>query len=413
MVSSPNQATRILRNTSVAITAEGDGLGVVERAAVVIECGNVAWVGAERELPSSFADADVHDLGGRLLSPGLVDCHAHPIFAGRRADEFARRARGDHYLDIAREGGGIMATVRATREASAKALVDLACTRMNYALRSGTTTMEAKSGYDLTCDGELRLLKIASQVGQQHAMTMRPTLLGAHALPPEFADDREGFVQVVVEEMIPRAAHEQLAEAVDIYCDEGAFTLLETRTILEAAKRHKLATKAHVGQFADLGAPQLLAELGSLSGDHLEVVSDEGLAAMGKAGVLATMLPGACVQLRMAPPPVAAMRKAGVAMAIGSDLNPGTSHSESLPLAMWLATTHYGMSVEEAWLGVTRNAARALGDASIGRIAAGSPADLVVWNAEVPAEIPYHFGVNLAARVYKNGRTVWDASAND
>ncbi len=401
----------ILRNSSMALTATGEGLGVVTNAAIVIESGRIVWIGAESDLPSAASQAtEVHDLGGRFVSPGLVDCHAHPIFAGRRADEFARRARGDHYLDIAREGGGIMATVRATRDASTEELVELSCRRMQHALQAGTTSMEAKSGYDLTVDGELRLLQVVAEVGKRQPITLHPTLLGAHALPPEFADDRAGFIASVTEEMIPRAAALKVAEAVDVYCDEGAFTLEETRTILETAKRHGLRTKAHIGQFVDLGAAQMLAELGSLSGDHLEAVSREGLAAMGKARVVATMLPGACVQLRMSPPPVEEIRRAGVAMAIGSDLNPGTSHSESLPLAMWLATTHYGMTVEEAWLGVTRHAAQALGAPSSGQIAVGGPADLVVWNAELPSEIPYHFGVNLAARVYKDGRTVVGAA---
>lgn len=411
MPAQTDDTTTILRNTSMALTAVGEGLGLIKGAAIVIKGRSIAWVGAEKDMPSSLADdAAIRDLEGRLVSPGLVDCHAHPVFAGRRADEFARRARGDHYLDIAREGGGIMATVRATREASQDELIELSCARMRFALKSGTTTMEAKSGYDLTSDGELRLLEVAAAVSAKQAVALRPTLLGAHALPPEFVGNRPGFIETVIEEMIPRAASTRAAEAVDVYCDEGAFTLEETRLILEAAKRNGLKTKAHIGQFADLGAAQLLAELGSLSGDHLEVVSNEGLRAMAQAGVVATLLPGACVQLRMTPPPVEAMRNAGVAMAIGSDLNPGTSHSESLPLAMWLATTHYGMSVEEAWLGVTRNAARALGDASLGSIAEGGPADLVVWDAELPAEVPYHFGVNLVDSVYKSGDIVWASS---
>lgn len=396
----------ILRNISVALTADGDGLGLVPNAAIVIEGEAIAWIGPASDLPTMAAASNSVDLGGRLVSPGLVDCHAHPIFAGRRADEFARRARGDHYLDIAREGGGIMATVRATREAGREKLASLASARLGYALEAGTTTMEAKSGYDLRSEGELRLLSVAAEVSAQQPVTLRPTLLGAHALPPEYADDRDGFVAMVIDEMIPMVASLGAAEAVDVYCDEGAFTLSETRAILEAARHHKLATKAHIGQFADLGAAQLLAELGSLSGDHLEEVSADGMRAMASASVVATLLPGACVQLKMTPPPVEGLRAAGVCMALGSDLNPGTSNSQSLPLAMWLATTHLGLSVEEAWLGVTRNAARALGDTSLGRLAQNLPADIVVWNAEVPAEVPYHFGINLVNAVYKNGALV-------
>lgn len=402
---SETRAATILRNASMAMTCDGEGLGLIPKAAIVIANDRIAWVGPESEMPSALPDTGrFHDLRGRLVTPGLVDCHAHPIFAGRRAGEFERRARGDHYLDIAREGGGIRATVEATRAATQAELVTLCRERMDRALAWGTTTMEAKSGYDLSVEGELRMLRVAAEVSATQSVDLRPTLLGAHALPPEYDDNREGFVSAVIEEMIPRTASEQLATAVDVYCDEGAFTLAETRRILEAAKSHGLATKAHIGQFADLGAAELLAELGSLSGDHMEQVSDRGIEAMAKAGVVATMLPGACVQLKMEPPPVGKLRDAGVALAIGSDLNPGTSHSESLPVPMWLATTHFGMSVEEAWLGVTRHAARAIGDTTLGRISVGAPADLVVWDAEIPAEIPYHFGVNLVNTVYKRGR---------
>ncbi len=388
----------------MALTCEGPGLGLVQQAAIAIEDGKIAWIGSDSDLPAKLlGDAEVHDLSGRLVTPGLVDCHAHPMFAGERAGEFERRARGDHYLDIAKEGGGINATVGPTRAASTEEHVRLCMGRMKHALQWGTTTMEAKSGYALTTEGELRLLRVAAEVSATQPIDLRPTLLGAHAIPKEFADDRAGYIACVIDEMIPQAAAQSLAEAVDVYCDEGAFTLLETRTILGAAKSHGLAVKAHIGQFADLGAAQLLAELGGLSGDHLEQVSPEGMAAMARAGVVATMLPGACVQLRMTPPPVEALREAGVAMAIGSDLNPGTSHSECLPLPMWLATTHFGMTVEEAWLGVTKHAARALGDSRIGRLTQGGPADLVIWDAELPAEVPYHFGVNLVHAVYKAG----------
>ncbi len=338
----------VLKNCSQVLTAVGEGLGVIDSPVIVVKSGRIAWIGPASEAPREATEGTQVDLGGRFVSPGLVDCHAHPIFAGRRSEEFARRARGDHYLDIAREGGGIMATVRATREASREELIQLAERRLAHALRSGTTTMEAKSGYDLSQAGEVRLLEVACEVSKRQPVALRPTLLGAHALPPEFADDRPAFIEMVAGALTNNVAAAGVAEAVDVYCDEGAFTLEETRTILTAARAAGLKTKAHIGQFADLGAAELLAELGSLSGDHLEEVSESGIAAMAGAGVVATMLPGACVQLRMTPPPVGALRKAGVKMALGSDLNPGTSNSASLPLAMWLATTHLGMTVEEA-----------------------------------------------------------------
>lgn len=381
-------------------------LGLIKNAAVLIDGGKITWVGPESEVSQAGLDlsnATRHDLEGRLLSPGLIDCHAHPLFAGRRAGEFERRARGDHYLDIAKEGGGIKATVGPTRSASTDELVELCVQRCQRALAWGTTTMEAKSGYDLSVAGELRLLEVAQIANQKQPVDLVPTLLGAHVIPAEFQTDRAGYVQCVIDEMIPVAASKGLAHAVDVYCDEGAFSLAETRQILVAAKQAGLAVKAHVGQFADLGGPQLLAELGGLSGDHLEEISAEGMAAMAQAGVIATMLPGACVQLRMQPPPVAALRSAGVKLALASDLNPGTAHSETLAVPMWLATTHFSMTVEEAWLGVTRHAALAIGQSDIGGIFPGARADLVVWDAELPAEIPYHYGINLVHSVYKDG----------
>ncbi len=391
------------------MTCAASGLGIINRGTVAVAEGRIAWVGSDADFASctiDLSDATSVDMQGRLLTPGLIDCHAHPLFAGNRANEFARRARGDHYLDIAKEGGGILATLLPTREASFEDHVALCLARLEHSLAWGTTTMEAKSGYDLSVEGELRLLRIAGKVNSLQPIDLVPTLLGAHLLPPEFADDRAGFVRSVTTEMIPRCAAEGLAGAVDVYCDKGAFTLAETRTILEAAKASGLAVKAHIGQFEDLGGAQLLAELGGLSGDHLEEVSAEGIAAMAKANVVATMLPGACVQLKMTPPKVKELRSAGVTMALASDLNPGTSNSENLALAMWLATTHFEMTVDEAWLGVTRHAAQALGRTDIGTIAPGQQADLVIWDAETEAEIPYHFGINLVHQVLKAGVAV-------
>lgn len=386
-----------------------DALGLVPGGALVCARGRVLWAG-----PSADLDRLGHDLTGaerihargRLVTPGLVDCHAHPIFAGNRANEFDRRSRGQGYQEIARAGGGIQATIGPTRAASFDQHVALTCARMARALAAGTTTCEAKSGYDLTADGELRLLEIARAVDAAQPVDLVPTLLGAHILPPEHAGDRAAYVALVADDMVPRAARDGLAAAVDVYCDQGAFTLDETRTILTAARRVGLHLRAHVGQFADLGGAELLAELGGLSADHLEQVSERGMAAMAAAGVVAVMLPGACVQLRMTPPPVAALRAAGVPMAVATDLNPGTSLCETLPVQMWLATTHYGMTVAEAWLGVTRLGARVLGRPDIGVLTPGSRADIVIWDAETPADIPYHYGANLVHRVIKDGRTV-------
>lgn len=407
-----DRADLVVEDAGLLLTARGsagDPLGLVPHGAIVASGGRVRWVGPSSELGSAgyeLSGAERVRASGRLVTPGLVDCHAHPLFAGNRAEEFGRRADGQDYQAIARAGGGIRATLEPTRAASFETHVFLAYARLARALAAGTTTCEAKSGYDLTVEGELRLLAVALAVDALQPVDLVPTLLGAHALPPEYASDRDGYVRAVAERMVPRAAEEGLAGAVDVYCDEGAFTLEETRIILEAARRAGLDVRAHAGQFADLGAAELVAELGGRSADHLEQVSAGGIAALAARGVVGVMLPGACVQLRMTPPPVEALRRAGVPLAVATDLNPGTSMCESLPLQMWLATTHYGMTVAETWLGVTRVAAQAMGRTDIGVLAPGARADLVIWDAETPAEIPYSYGANRVHRVIKDGRTV-------
>jgi imidazolonepropionase len=364
------------------------GLGMIEHAAIAFDADTITWVGADSDAPGGTTI----DAEGRLVTPGLVDCHTHAIFAGDRANEFAMRAAGKGYLEIAAAGGGINATLGPTRAAADGELQRLLTSRLDAMRAAGTTTVEVKSGYDLTTDGELRLLRIA----RRHTNVV-PTLL-AHLVPPERKADRDVFVREICEQWIPRAAAEQLATSVDVWCDEGAFTLDETRAILSAAKTAGLGVRGHVGQLKDVGAAELFAEHGALSVDHLEQVSDPAIAMLAKAGTVAVMLPGACVQLRLPVPPVSKLHAAGIAMAIATDLNPGTSYTESLPLQMWLATTHFGMTVEEAWLGVTRHAARAL-RVSAGVLAAGAPADVVIWDCFDPAEVPYRYGTNLVYRV--------------
>ncbi len=400
----------VIEDIGLAITCMGeadDVLGYVTDAAIICSGGRIRWIGPDSQVNSAGFDltgARRIDAGGRMVSPGLIDCHSHPMFAGNRGGEFARRAAGHSYQEIAAAGGGITATLHPTRMASVEDHIALTAARMDRAFAAGTTTTEAKSGYDLTCDGELRLLSIAKAVDAVHPVDLVPTLLGAHLIPPEYKADRAQYVDLVANQMVPAAAERRLADAVDVYCDDGAFTLAETRTILEAAQRADLKLRAHVGQFADLGAAELVAELGGLSADHMENVSDAGIAAMASNDVVAVMLPGACVQLRMTPPPVDRLRAAGVRMAVASDLNPGTSFCETLPIQMWLASTHYGMTVEEAWLGVTRYAAQAMGRHDIGVLMVGAAADLVVWDAEHPGDVPYRYGANLAHRVIKRGR---------
>ena len=385
---------RVIRNARV-MTCDPvrPGLGMIDRGAVATDGAAIAWVGNDADAPHGD---DTIDAGGRLVTPGLVDCHTHAIFAGDRANEFAMRAAGKGYLEIQAAGGGIMATLGSTRAASDDDLRALLDARLAAMRAGGTTTAEVKSGYDLTTAGELRLLRIARAAGGV------PTLL-AHLVPPERRGDRDVFVREICEQWIPGAR--ELATSVDVWCETGAFTLDETHAILIAAKHAGLAVRGHVGQMSDLGAAELFAAFGALSADHVEHVSDAGIAALARAGTVAVMLPGACVQLRLPVPPIDKLRAAGVAMAVATDLNPGSSYCETLPIQMWLATTHFGMTVEEAWLGVTRHAAKALA-VDAGVLAPGRAADLVMWDARDPAEVPYRYGTSLVSRVFASGLDV-------
>jgi imidazolonepropionase len=378
------------------------GLGLVDGGAIAIRDGRVAWVGADGERPRAAREVDA---GGRLVTPGLVDCHTHAIFAGDRANEFAMRAAGRTYLEIAAAGGGIAATLGPTRAASDAELIALMTARLDRALAGGTTTIEIKSGYDLTVAGELRVLRCIAATQQTRGQHLVPTLL-AHLVPPERADTRDAFVAEICNELVPQTAAQQLARSVDVYCDQGAFTLDETKAILGAARRAGLAVRGHVGQFADLGAAEAIAALGALSADHVEQIGDAGIAALAAAGTVAVMLPGACVQLRLPVPPVGKLRSAGVPMAIATDMNPGSSNCETLAVQMWLATTHYGMTVDETWLGVTRHAAKALALDGAGTLVVGAPGDVVVWSCEQPADVPYRYGANLIDAVYVAGETI-------
>jgi imidazolonepropionase len=371
------------------------GLGMIDHGAIAIDAlGLVVWVGDDGDRPRA---ANELDADGRLVTPGLVDCHTHAIFAGDRANEFAMRA----------------ASLGPTRDTPDAVLTRYLIERTGRAMTGGTTTIEVKSGYHLTADGELRLLELIKFCNPGRARGGKlpflvPTLL-AHLVPPERRVDRDAFVREICEQWIPRASKPppvpslpRLATSVDVWCESTAFTLAETRAIFTAARAHGLPVRGHIGQLSDLGAAELLAEFGALSADHLEYVSDAGIAALARAGTVAVMLPGACVQLRLPVPPVDKLRAAGVPMAVATDLNPGSSYCETLPIQMWLATTHFGMTVDEAWLGVTRHAARALA-VDAGVLAAGRPADLVLWRASDPAEIPYRYGTSLVDRVFTRG----------
>lgn len=388
------------------VTCDGppsDPLGVLERGAVAIRAGRVAWIGPREDAPKA---PRVIEARGRALLPGLVDPHTHLVFAGSRVDELARRMSGVDYRTIAAEGGGIKATVRASRAASDDALFAATAARARALRAHGVTRVEIKSGYGLDTAHELRHLAVARRIEEEGILRVTATLLGAHAVPPEHADDRAGYLAKVANEMVPQAAARGLADGCDVYLDEGAFTRDEAELVLRAAKAAGLAVRAHVGQFADLGGAELAAELGALSADHLEAVSDAGLAAMARAGVTAVLLPGAWRTLRQVAPDAARLRRFGVRVAIGTDCNPGTSPTVDLPLMAALAVRDAGVTPAEALLGITREAARALGVADGGRIAVGAPADLALYDEEDPRALVYALGGVRARAVILGGEVL-------
>jgi imidazolonepropionase len=397
------QVDRLWRNARLA-TMAGEGLGIVEGGAVAARDGRIAFAGPEVELPSDLHAGETVDCEGRWITPGLIDCHTHLVFAGDRSDEFERRLAGETYADIARGGGGIAATVRATREASADALVGAALPRVDAMLAEGVTTIEVKSGYGLETGAELRQLGAARRLGRERPVSIALTYLGAHAVPP--GGDRATYLRSIIDEALPRIAAEGLADAVDAFHETIAFTADETAAVFEAARRHGLPIKLHADQLNDNGGAALAARFSALSADHLEYTSEEGAAAMGRAGTVAVILPGAFYVLKETrKPPIETFRRHGVAMAVATDLNPGTSPILSLRLCAHMACTFFGLTVPEALLGVTRNAARALGrETEIGTLEAGKSCDLAIWNVEHLAELVAWIGpAPLHARVWRGG----------
>jgi imidazolonepropionase len=380
----------------------GDGpLGIVEDAAVAVAGERILFAGARRRLPAPYREAETIGAGGALVTPGLIDCHTHLVFAGDRSDEFFARLAGRSYEEIARSGGGIRRTVEATAGASDEKLRALARSRLDRFLAAGVTTVEAKSGYALSPEGELRLLRIAGSLG--HAVSVVPTFLGAHVVPPGFAADRGAYVRVVTEEMLPRVVAERLSGICDVFCDEAAFSVDEAALILGRAKGLGLEVKLHADQLTGNGGAELAARLGALSADHLERVSDEGVAALSRSGTVAVLLPGAVFFLgKRSYPPARKLLDAGVPVAVSTDFNPGTSPTENLPLMMTLAAVELRMTAEEIWTGVTTSAARALALKDRGRLAPGLRADLVVWEAARPEEVPGRFG-GVAVRCAVSG----------
>ena len=380
--------------------------GLIEDGALACADGRIAWIGPMRELPPDASAAHVEDLGGALLTPGLVDCHTHLVFGGNRAHEFDLRLNGASYEEIARAGGGIVSSVRATRAADEEALFAQSLPRARALLNDGVTTLEIKSGYGLELDAERRMLRVARRIGAELGITVRTSFLGLHALPPEYRERRDDYVALVCDGMLPALAAEGLVDAVDAFCETIAFTPAETHRLFERARQLGLPVKLHAEQLSDQGGAALVASFDGLSADHLEHLGDAGVAAMAKAGTVAVLLPGAFYALRETQlPPLAALREHGVPVAIATDCNPGTSPLLSLRLAANMACTLFRLTPEEALRGVTANAACALSLADRGSLAVGQRADLVAWHARQPAELCYWMGGNLVRRVYLAGRS--------
>ncbi|WP_274629941.1 imidazolonepropionase [Arvimicrobium flavum] len=405
---SDRKLRRVWRNARLATLAEGQaGLGEVERGAVAIEGERILFAGPQAEMPAVFADgSDVTDCQGRLITPGLIDCHTHLVWAGNRANEFEMRLAGASYEQVARAGGGIVSSVKALRAASEDDLVRQSLPRLDALIAEGVTTVEIKSGYGLDLENEAKSLGAARRLQDARRVTVRTTFLGAHALPPEADGDKEAFINKVVDEILPAIAQLDLADAVDGFCEGIAFSPEQMARVFEAAKAFGLPVKLHADQLSNLHGAALAARYGALSADHLEYTDEAGAAAMAKAGTVAVMLPGAFYFIRETKkPPIDLFRKHGTRMAVATDCNPGTSPLTSLLLAMNMAATLFGMTVEECIAGVTREAARALGmSGEIGTLEAGKFADLAIWDVERPAELVYRMGFNpLHARIWRGG----------
>lgn len=410
----PASTVTLWRNACVATCNER---GEVHTAgAIVTRGGVIEWVGDARELPSGLRPQRTVELANRWVTPGLIDCHTHLVFAGQRSAEFARRTSGSSYAEIAREGGGILSTVRATRAASEDALVEKSRPRLASLLAEGVTTVEIKSGYGLDFESESKMLRAARRLGSEHPVTVSISLLAAHALPPEFAGRADDYIDTVSDDWLPRLATStwgqtpfpRLVDAVDAYCEDIAFSADQCGRLFAAARAHGLPVRLHSEQLSNVGGSQVAARCGALSCDHLEYANEADAAALGRSGTVAVLLPVAFYALaEQQLPPVAALRANGVPIAVGSDCNPGTSPCASLLLAMNMARRLFGLTSEEVLLGVTRHAARALGlQAERGSIAPGRAADFAAWSVDSPDELGYWAGFNPCSMVVKDGEIV-------
>jgi imidazolonepropionase len=407
-----DNSAQIWRNARLA--ARADPADVLENAAIVVRDGRIEWFGAEADIPSAFAGAASHDLEGRIVTPGLVDCHTHLVYAGNRSKEFAMRLEGASYEDIAKAGGGIVSTVRNTRTASEDDLFAQSLRRLDALLAEGVTALEIKSGYGLDLATERKMLRVARRLAAARPVTIATTFLGAHALPPEYTGRADDYIAHVCDQMLPTLASEGLVDAVDVFCERIAFTVEQAERVFNAASKLNLPVKMHAEQLSLMGGAVLAAKHRALSADHLEFLDEAGAIAMREAGTVAVLLPGAFYFIREKQlPPIDLLRRHGVPIALATDSNPGTSPSTSLLLMLNMGCTLFRLSVAEVLAGVTRHGAKALGHADVnGEVSIGAKADFVAWDIDSLAELAYWTGLDRCALVVRHGAVAIDKRTN-
>lgn len=397
-------------NVHLATMTPSNPYGMIENGALAISGPKICWIGKRHEIPAAVESnaSRVCDGEGGWITPGLIDCHTHLVYGGSRAHEFELRLQGATYEDIARQGGGIRSTVAATRKADEASLFKWSAPRLAALLQEGVTTVEIKSGYGLDLETELRMLRVARRLGERFPVTVVPTFLGAHALPPEYVGQSDRYIDFVCNEVMPQVAAQQLAVAVDAFCEGIGFTPGQTERVFKAAKKIGLAVKLHAEQLSDLQGAALAAKYGALSADHLEYVSEEGVRAMAASGTAAVLLPGAFYFLRETrTPPIDLLRRYQIPIALSTDCNPGSSPVVSLLLMLNMACTLFRLTPEEALAGITRNGARALGlHHTTGTLETGKDADLVIWDISEPAELAYHIGSNPLKYAVRKGKLI-------
>lgn len=393
----------LLTNAKLATLQNNDEFGIIDDGVIVLDGAHIAWVGGAIELPDTYRDQETRDLGGRLVTPALIDCHTHVVFGGNRAVEFELRLNGASYQEVAQAGGGIVSTVTATRAASEDELLTDALIRIDAMIAEGVTFIEVKSGYGLDRETELKMLRVARRIAKVRPIEVKTSFLGAHAVPAEYAGRADAYIEDVCIPTLRVAHTEGLIDAVDGFCEGIAFDTKQIARIFTVAKELGLPVKLHAEQLSNIGGTQLAAQYGALSADHVEYATDADAKALATAGTVAVVLPGAYYTLRETQaPPIQAFRNHGVPMALATDCNPGSSPLTSALLTMNMACTLFRMTPLEALLGMTAHAAKALGELNRGRITATAPADLCVWDVEHPAELSYRIGFNpLHSRIFK------------